>query len=676
MGGGYSILSRKFGMGVDAVLGFKIVTADGSLLTADATQNTDLFWALRGGGGGSFGVVVEVTLRIFPVPPKVTLVRFEWTDGAKALPVWEQFLANNLNNKNLIPQGFFNFKGTARANVFYLGSLADANALLRPLAAAGVTASRTEKEVDWMNIVHQFAGCKDPAVVGANHPSSCLSYAFTTPLVHPKTANPQEKQAPWVATSAYIDKPIGAAKWAQIIAKIKTLPGIIVIADPAGGSINEIASDATSYVHRDKLYHLQIMGYFEAEAARAGRQAAIEGFYNFLVDLGVVSGMYINYPNNYMLNKPNWGTLYYGQAGFQRLVQIKAKYDPTNRFRHPFSIPVNGVSGGTAQPPSTPSVLVTPSAPSGVVADVSIGACGSGQSRTFNLVEVASGSRTALETRVTACSRDGSLVTTFDIQELNSQPQYRGTACNDDVNPPYKSNAVEMFLGFAPSQAALFNYLEVEANPAGNLWIAKIQLNAAGKMVKSEHIDCAASGISVKFSPGASPSWFRYELVIPFSILPGFSLVDMSAQRLFGTFLRIAHVDTSFSKPKELQAFRSHGIRNFHQPSKFASISVPTAFLQGRSGAPSSGAGNTVVAPPRVDSGNNGGQCVTDDARLKQAQTILIQKGLLAGRADGLWGRGSKGALAAWLQRNQLPPPPESGCITESVFQVLSALRN
>ncbi|KAJ7472781.1 hypothetical protein FB451DRAFT_1134378 [Mycena latifolia] len=66
-GGGHSALSNTMGLGVDRVLEFKIVTPDGKVRVANACQNTDIFWALRGGGGGTFGVVVESTILVSPI---------------------------------------------------------------------------------------------------------------------------------------------------------------------------------------------------------------------------------------------------------------------------------------------------------------------------------------------------------------------------------------------------------------------------------------------------------------------------------------------------------------------------------------------------------------------------------------------------------------------------------
>ncbi|KEP47286.1 putative isoamyl alcohol oxidase [Rhizoctonia solani 123E] len=65
-GGGHSILSNTYGLGVDRVLQFRVVTPDGHALVANACQNQDLFWALRGGGGGTFGLVLEATSQVVP----------------------------------------------------------------------------------------------------------------------------------------------------------------------------------------------------------------------------------------------------------------------------------------------------------------------------------------------------------------------------------------------------------------------------------------------------------------------------------------------------------------------------------------------------------------------------------------------------------------------------------
>ena len=65
-GGGHGTLSPRYGLGVDNVLEIEIVTADGQLRTVNAYSSPDLFWALRGGGGGTWGVVTQATFKAYP----------------------------------------------------------------------------------------------------------------------------------------------------------------------------------------------------------------------------------------------------------------------------------------------------------------------------------------------------------------------------------------------------------------------------------------------------------------------------------------------------------------------------------------------------------------------------------------------------------------------------------
>lgn len=78
-GGGHSILSPNFGLGIDRVVEFKVVTPDGQYRVANECQNEDLFWALRGGGGGTFGVVLETTQKVEPAMALQVLVYRRYT---------------------------------------------------------------------------------------------------------------------------------------------------------------------------------------------------------------------------------------------------------------------------------------------------------------------------------------------------------------------------------------------------------------------------------------------------------------------------------------------------------------------------------------------------------------------------------------------------------------------
>lgn len=85
LGGGHSPLSSIYGMGSDQVLSMEVVTADGKFLTASETSHPDLFWALRGGGGSTFGVVMSMVIKAFPRIP-VTTMTFSLSTGGEILP--------------------------------------------------------------------------------------------------------------------------------------------------------------------------------------------------------------------------------------------------------------------------------------------------------------------------------------------------------------------------------------------------------------------------------------------------------------------------------------------------------------------------------------------------------------------------------------------------------------
>ena len=86
LGGGQGVLSRAFGLTCDAIRSARVVTADGRARTVDATHDPDLFWALRGGGGGSFGAVTSLTMAVRPAPTvHVFFLAFDFAHAAQVL---------------------------------------------------------------------------------------------------------------------------------------------------------------------------------------------------------------------------------------------------------------------------------------------------------------------------------------------------------------------------------------------------------------------------------------------------------------------------------------------------------------------------------------------------------------------------------------------------------------
>jgi hypothetical protein len=92
LGGGIGVLSRSFGLTSDQVTSLELVTADGRVLTVDAETEPDLFWALRGGGGGSLGVVTSLTFATREAPDvSLFSMAFPWEDAATVLRGWQEW---------------------------------------------------------------------------------------------------------------------------------------------------------------------------------------------------------------------------------------------------------------------------------------------------------------------------------------------------------------------------------------------------------------------------------------------------------------------------------------------------------------------------------------------------------------------------------------------------------
>ena len=87
LGGGLGILGRSHGLTADQLLGASVVLADGRIVEAGEQREPDLFWALRGAGGGQFGAVTSLSLRTLPAPEVTTALQLSWPDAHAAAVV-------------------------------------------------------------------------------------------------------------------------------------------------------------------------------------------------------------------------------------------------------------------------------------------------------------------------------------------------------------------------------------------------------------------------------------------------------------------------------------------------------------------------------------------------------------------------------------------------------------
>jgi len=312
LGGGVGYSSRLLGTTADNLRRLRIVTADGQLLTCDSSHHADLFWASRGGGGGNFGIVTELTFATHPVS---TVSRYEiewpWTQAEQAVAAWQSFAPH-------APDGLFSVLDLiatdpstpgARAHVVsggqYFGTEAELTALIQPLASTGTPTRVVTRTLSYLDAVLHWAGCRDAA--------SCSDRRLT-----------------FKAKSDYVNAPLPADAIARLVGAVAARQGqgpAAIYLDPYGGAINRVPKAATAFVHRDALFSIQYTVQGQGLAWVDGAYAQLRPY---------VSGFaYQNYIDPQL---PNWERAYYG-SNLARLKAVKRKVDPKNAFRFAQSIP-------------------------------------------------------------------------------------------------------------------------------------------------------------------------------------------------------------------------------------------------------------------------------------------------------------------------------------------------
>ena len=317
LGGGVGYSSRLLGTTSDALRSVQIVTADGRLITCDASHNADLFWACRGGGGGNFGIVTQLTFATHPVS---TVSRYEiewpWAQAEQAVAAWqafaphapdELFSALDLIATNPSTPG-------ARAHVVsggqFFGSEAALTSLIQPLAMTGTPIRVKTFALSYFDAVLHWAGCRDAG--------SCT-----------------DRRIAFKAKSDYVNAPLSAAGIQTLVAGIAARQGQGLGAfylDAYGGAINRVPKAKTAFVHRDALFSIQYTAQWSAGATPS--LAWLNGVYAQMRPYA--SGFaYQNYIDPQLAS---WQHAYYG-ANLARLKAVKRKVDPKNAFRFPQSIP-------------------------------------------------------------------------------------------------------------------------------------------------------------------------------------------------------------------------------------------------------------------------------------------------------------------------------------------------
>jgi FAD/FMN-containing dehydrogenase len=303
LGGGLGWLMGKYGMTADNLVSAEVVTADGSVLTASAAENPDLFWALRG-GGGNFGVVSSFEYRLHPVGPMVTggLVAHPFDTAGEVLRFYRG-LAASLPDEMVVFAGLVHApdgSGTKLAAMLavHCGSLAEGEAAVKPIKAFG-------KPV--MDALGPIPYSAMNSMLDAGNPKGALNYW-------------KANFVPELSDGA-IDTVVKA--FANC-----TSPMSGILFEHFHGAACRVPVAATAFPHRATGYNMVCLGQWMDPGDTARQTGWVRETYGAMQPF-MSAGRYVNYLNADELSEGAAAAYGPNQA---RLKEIKRKYDPGNVF--------------------------------------------------------------------------------------------------------------------------------------------------------------------------------------------------------------------------------------------------------------------------------------------------------------------------------------------------------
>lgn len=301
LGGGLGWLMRKHGLACDNLESVEIVTADGQLLRADATENSDLFWGVRG-GGGNFGVVTSFQYRLHPVAQLLAGVVFFPMDQARgALRFYRDLMATAPDELIVYALFLTSPDGTPlfALAVCYVGPVETGEPALRPVRSFGRPVADSVRPMSYLEIQTMFDG---------GFPAGRLNYWKSSVL--PELSD--EAIEILVAKSAAVTSPHSA--WGL---------------EPLGGAVGRVGLDDTAFPHRRALYNLLIVGMWTDPAESPTHIRWTRDLWGAMQPFSS-EGVYVNYLD---ADEADRVPAAYGAAAYRRLRRIKERYDPENFFR-------------------------------------------------------------------------------------------------------------------------------------------------------------------------------------------------------------------------------------------------------------------------------------------------------------------------------------------------------
>jgi len=311
LGGGFGYLTRRYGWTSDTVNSMEVVTAEGQVVRASERENPDLFWGLRG-GGGNFGVVTNFEYRLFPVGPEILAGAIAWRaeEAPKVLEAYRKLalesppeMACVLALRKAPPAPWLarevHGQDIVALFVCHTGTVEDGEKLVAPLKALGTPVG---------DILQRRTYVSQQALLDATQPKGRRYYW-------------KSEYLPTVDEELLA----GAAAHARTLAS----PHSAIVIFPIGGALHNTPEDHSPAGNRDAAFVLNVMSSWEQagdDAANVDWARAVWGdlrrfstggtYVNFLTEEETGERLHAAYGNNY-----------------QRLAEVKSRWDPRNLFR-------------------------------------------------------------------------------------------------------------------------------------------------------------------------------------------------------------------------------------------------------------------------------------------------------------------------------------------------------
>jgi FAD/FMN-containing dehydrogenase len=335
-GGGIGPLTRKYGAACDNLVGAQVVTADGRIISTSPYEKSDLFWALRGGGGGNFGVVTQYRIRPVPVTTMVSyLLAWPWDAAPQVIRAWQDWLTAlspdvSANLLITLPNAAPGVVPIVQVSGTSLGTQAALETELNELAALVGTApaARTVLDQPYRQTMMALWGCPTKT------PAQCHRVGHNPEAQLPRNVFAMHRgrffgrSIPQDGITSLLTAFEGARRPGQ--ARVLSFRAM-------GGKVNERSRTESAFVHRTSKFYLGLAYVLIDPAATADDKAAMLG----VLDQGFAAmdphSNAESFQNFMDPSLADWRQAYYGE-NYRRLVQVKRRYDPDGFFHFQQSI--------------------------------------------------------------------------------------------------------------------------------------------------------------------------------------------------------------------------------------------------------------------------------------------------------------------------------------------------